>query len=239
MASRHVNALLTYTIPPAFSSPCCLASSRWRLFRFKRMMYARNWTHRCFFEKKVALAHWRFLCKLRCLFKEVLCFDVLECESASSSLSKSDAVWMNGITGHFHGWLPRFFPGYYLSLCILKCLSRRHNAFTPNSTEEENEVWAASAGLEQVLHLFPLADPPACHPVGLMLEPIGLAVDSSSGGQVPRLFQLCLPLTGQCEKCSAATFPAALFFVCAICVHGDSDVWIKKKGGGRMDLSLW
>lgn len=71
------------------------------------MMYAWHWTHIDFFWKQVALSQWSFMYKLS-LFKEVLCFDVLECESASSGLSKLDAVWMNGRTGHFYGWLPRF-----------------------------------------------------------------------------------------------------------------------------------
>lgn len=103
-------------------------------------MYAWHWTHRGFFWKKVALAQWSFLYKWRCLFKEALCFDVLECESASSSLPKLDAVWMNGRTGHFHGWLPSFsvviiypyvFWGVYLDVTThyaKRCWGRKWSA---------------------------------------------------------------------------------------------------------------
>lgn len=162
----------------------------------------------------VALVQWDSLYKLRCLFKEVQCFDVLQCESAYSGLSNLEAVWMSGITCHFHGWLPGF-----LWLLFIFMHSEVFIWIAVHYTKCcRNRKWSVN-GLQQVLRSFPLADLPACHPVGLMFEPSGLAVESCSSSQVPCMCQLCLPLTSQCEKCSsAAAFPASLFFICTLCV---------------------
>lgn len=205
-------------------------------FRFKRVMSAWNWTHRGFFEKKVALAHWRFLCKLRCLFKEVLCFDVLECESASSSLSKSDAVWMNGITGHFHGWLPRFslviiYPYVFWSVYLDVTMHLRQILLKKKMKCERLRL-----ALNRSSTCFHWLTRLPATPLAWCWSQVGSLSTPAAVAKCLACFS-CLALTGRCEKCSAATFPTALFFVCAICVHGDSDVWIKK-GGGRMDLSL-
>lgn len=115
--------------------------------------------------------------------------------------------------------------GYYLSLCILKCLSGRHNALCHMLLKKKMKCEWFQLASQQVLHSFPLADLPACHPVGLMLKPSGLAVESYSSGQAPCVCQFCLPLTSQCKKCSST----AAFAVC-VCM---CEIVVCREKGGR------
>lgn len=88
------------------------------------------------------------------------------------------------------------FCGYYLSLCIVKCLSGHHNALRQMLLKKKMRCECFEPASNRPSTHF-LADLPACHPVGLMLEPSGLAFGGSGGGQAPRMGQLCLPSTRQ------------------------------------------
>lgn len=101
--------------------------------------------------------------------------------------------WINGSLS----WLAaQVFCTYYL-------LSSVYLDITKHQTHccccKKKPKWSVN-GFSWLSNLFPLADPPACHLVGLMSEPSGLA-ELCSGGQVHCMCQLCLRLTDQCEKC--------------------------------------
>lgn len=105
---------------------------------------------------------------------------------------------MNELTGHFHGWLPRFSAHIiYCQVFIWTSPSTKPTAAAAAAAKKPK--WSVN-GFSWLSNLFPLADPPACHLVGLMSEPSGLA-ELCSGGQVHCMCQLCLRLTDQCEKC--------------------------------------
>lgn len=197
MASGHDNSTPTHKkTSSSCSAPSTQSATFTRQWSEKSIFFsvgcAWHWAPRLSL-KEMSLVQWGFLYKLRCLFRGVLCFDVLECESASWSLSKLDCCQSEWHNGSLSWPTAQVLHGYYLSLCILKCLFGRHNALHLMLPKKENEVWMLSAGREHVLLSFPLADLPPCHLVGLMSEPSGLAVESCSSSQVPHVSALPSP----------------------------------------------